>query len=283
MTDNTNPTSSWFRPFGRSNNSNPKRQQHQQQEQRQSPPLQTRQPSPHASTHISTSTEPLTGESPPRGIGHHFHHNQNQQHHQAHPRKPASATLRTVSSFLNFKSSTNKTGCGTGKNHVWQLSSKSESGGAAAAKSEYDPMIRTPASLAMLPLAEVDYGPSSCVDGRYDTGVGTRSRSESGSGAGWKNGDGEEGGERTWHNPNVMQTTEMLSSVMARMTPGDRLDPTYVSFPPPPFFFIVPASEKDRVGPLTSRAAITRAFSPLLKAFIGLHGDCKRPRNSSLR
>ncbi|AEO56144.1 hypothetical protein MYCTH_2300715 [Thermothelomyces thermophilus ATCC 42464] len=226
MADNTNPTSSWFRPFGRSNTSNTNQQQ--QQEQRQSPPLQTRQTSHHVLTHISTSTESPTNESPPRGHGHHSHHHQN-QHHQHHHRKSAGATLRTVSSFLNLKSSTSKSGGGTGKSHVWQLS-RSGNGAATVATLEDDPRIRTPASLSMLPLTEVDYGsPSSCVDGWYGTEVGTRSRSGSGRSGGRESRDAEGGGERTWHNPNVMQMTEMLSSVMTRMAPGDRLDPTYHS------------------------------------------------------
>ncbi|KAL2179204.1 uncharacterized protein P884DRAFT_276270 [Thermothelomyces heterothallicus CBS 202.75] len=221
MADNTNPTSSWFRPFGRSNtsNTNQQQQQQQQQEQRQSPPLQTRQTFHNVLTHISTSTDSPTNESPPRGPGHHSHHHQN-QHHQHHHRKSAGATLRTVSSFLNLKSSTSKSGGGTGKSHVWQLSSRSGNGAATVAKLEHDPTIRAPASLAMLPLTDVDYGsPSSCADGW----------SGSGRSAGRESRDGEGGGERTWHNPNVMQMTEMLSSVMTRMAPGDRLDPTYHS------------------------------------------------------
>jgi len=89
------------------------------------------------------------------------------------------------------------------------------------AKLECEPTIRTPASLAMLPLTEVedDFSSSHYPDGRYGTGVGTRSRSGSG-----RSVDGA--GKNTWHNPSLMQMTEMLSSVMARMGPGDRLDPT---------------------------------------------------------
>ncbi|KAL2191000.1 hypothetical protein L209DRAFT_793199 [Thermothelomyces heterothallicus CBS 203.75] len=197
MADNTNPTSSWFRPFGRSNTSNTnQQQQQQQQEQRQSPPLQTRQTFHNVLTHISTSTESPTNESPPRGPGHHSHHHQN-QHHQHHHRKSAGATLRTVSSFLNLKSSTSKSGGGTGKSHVWQLSSRSGNGAATVAKLEHDPTIRAPASLAMLPLTDVDYGsPSSCADGWYGTEVGTRSRSGSGRSAGRESRDGEGGDDR---------------------------------------------------------------------------------------
>jgi hypothetical protein len=93
--------------------------------------------------------------------------------------------------------------------------------------------IRTPASLSMLPLTDVDYYAVS-DGGGYESGA--RSRSGSGrSGGGGGGGGGGSGGKEVgagggagepWHNPNLMQMAEMLSSVMGRMGAGERLDPT---------------------------------------------------------
>ncbi|KAL2145513.1 hypothetical protein VTI28DRAFT_6905 [Corynascus sepedonium] len=228
MADNTNQTSSWFRPFRRSNSSNTAEQQQQQeQQQRQPPPLQSRHTFHHVPAPFSNLAEsPTAAESPSKGH-HHFHHHHHNQH-QHHHRKTAGATLRTVSSFLSLKSGANKSSSGDGHGYVLPSSSSFDGRTAAAAmivaKLECEPTIRTPASLAMLPLTEVedDFSSSHYADGRYGTGVGTRSRSGSG-----RSVDGA--GKNTWHNPSLMQMTEMLSSVMARMGPGDRLDPTYHS------------------------------------------------------
>ncbi|KAH6636850.1 hypothetical protein F5144DRAFT_601567 [Chaetomium tenue] len=227
MADNNpnNPqnTSSWFRTFSRSSSNTTKQQPPPSQpgsQPPQPPTLQTRHTFHHIPTPASSTTpsaSPTTGSPPTRS--HHPHHQHSQHHHH---RKSAGATLRTVSSFLSLKSTSsssanNRSGSGGG-----------HGGGHGGGGGALEAM---PASLSMLPLTEVDYhhhhhsGYSSYAGSEGGGSGGVRSRSGSGRGG---NERGAGAGE-PWHNPNLMQMAEMLSSVMGRMGAGERLDPTYHS------------------------------------------------------
>lgn len=200
MADNTNIN--WFRSFGRSNSGGAAAKQ---------------QPPPSTSTTATTTSQhrpnPLTlqtrhtfhrtptptagqsptAESPPR------HHNH---------RKSTGATLRTVSSFLSLKSSSRSSGQ-TSPAEAWPP----------------EEPIRTPAPLAMLPLTEVDYYHHYEEGGRAGGGYGANVIGGWGRRGDGGGGDVGEAGGRTWHNPNLIQMTEMLgAAIMASKGGGKALD-----------------------------------------------------------
>ncbi|KAL1839560.1 hypothetical protein VTJ49DRAFT_1381 [Mycothermus thermophilus] len=179
-----------------------------------------RSPTPTASRTSQSQTN-SPAESPSRGL------------HQ----KSASATLRSVSSFLSLKGA--KVGNG----------SNASTGKAAAAADPFshgirgglghptspveavfsdpepvqEPRTRPPAPLAMLPLTEIDYGSDS--DGYTGHRIRDSARWERSGGTG----GGGARGEGTWHNPSLMQTVEMLGAVMVRKGPGKPLSVNYDS------------------------------------------------------
>ncbi|KAK4156312.1 hypothetical protein C8A00DRAFT_30807 [Chaetomidium leptoderma] len=207
MADNT--STNWFRSFGRSSSSIGKQPPPPSLTTRHSGPLtlDTRHDTRHIFHRAATPTHSPTTESPPRRSHHH--------------RKSAGATLRTVSSFLNIKSSSIKNGSSGGSGGGSGGGGGNGGGGHLAPPAPPAPSrpehIRPPAPMAMLPLTEVDYG--------GDDHDGCRSRS--GSGSAW--GGTRQGEEETWHNPNLMQMAEMLSAVMARRGAGEGLDVAYNS------------------------------------------------------
>ncbi|KAK4147101.1 uncharacterized protein C8A04DRAFT_24895 [Dichotomopilus funicola] len=228
----------------------------------QPPSLQTRHTFHRVPTPISTPVESPTTDSPPTRRPNNAQHHPQGHHH----RKSAGATLRTVSSFLSLKNGSHGSGGKIGRGRGRTSSSADadlkradlglgQEGGETEVKREKAKrrgreeerqrerraseeaaalLIHAPASLSMLPLTDVDYASSSVLGleksiyGAY----GARNRSGSGGGVASPAGvdrEKEMVDQGTWHNPNLMQMAEMLSSVMGRMSSSDRLDPRYHS------------------------------------------------------
>lgn len=224
----------------------------------QPPSLQTRHTFHRVPTPVSTPVESPTTDSPPTRRANNAQHHPQGHHH----RKSAGTTLRTVSSFLSLKNGSHGSGGKIGRGRGQTSSSADadlkradlglgQEGAGAEVKREKarrrereegrqrerraseeaaELLIHAPASLSMLPLTDVDYSSSSVLGlersiyGAY----GARNRSVSGGGVASPAGVDERRemmDQGTWHNPNLMQMAEMLSSVMGRMGGSDRLDP----------------------------------------------------------
>ncbi|KAL2266321.1 hypothetical protein VTJ83DRAFT_5673 [Remersonia thermophila] len=244
-----NAPSSWFRAFSRSNNANLAAAK-QSLDQCPSPTISTPSSSLMLRNPLLTTTVPPANAFPDQ-IHRLSHHHRNptptppiasqslttlpaESPSRSLHQKSASATLRSVSSFLSLKGAKAGSACAqkpaaraNPSSHGIRNDLRSPTSPVETAFSNpnlvREPGIHPPAPLAMLPLTEVDYGSDS--DGYTGHRVCDREGREMGRGR------GPEGskGEGTWCNPMLMRTVERLGAVMARKGPDTPLSSSYDS------------------------------------------------------